>query len=152
MMPEPRSPVNRAFLPGVVLIAMVVLAALLLLLLWPVAPALRDALAAFIQARGDLIATSLLVIGLMRIVFAVGRRLDAQAEVAANQQAILVPAAAPLGKTQRVGQCLAQHGIIGFHHQTDTEVREACSNQHPFCHPDENRLTHAAIRAMISSP
>jgi hypothetical protein len=89
MMPEPRSPVNRAFLPGVVLIAMVVLATLLLLLLWPVAPALRDALAAFIQARGDLIASTLLVItlllaiGLIRIVFAVGQKLDAQADVAA---------------------------------------------------------------------
>jgi hypothetical protein len=45
-----------------ILITTLITAALLLLLLWPVAPALRDALAAFIQARGDLIATALLVI------------------------------------------------------------------------------------------
>jgi hypothetical protein len=73
---------------GVVLIATLITAALLLLL-WPVATALRDALAAFIQAHGDLIASALLIIalllslGLIRIVFAVGRRLDAQADVAA---------------------------------------------------------------------
>ena len=59
--------------------------ALLLLLLWPVVAALRDALAALVQAQGDLIASALLVIalllalGLLRIVFAVGRKLDAQA-------------------------------------------------------------------------
>jgi hypothetical protein len=57
----------------------------LLLLLWPIGAALRDALAALIQAEGDLIASALLVIallltlGLIRIVFAIGRRLDAQA-------------------------------------------------------------------------
>jgi hypothetical protein len=72
-----------------ILIATAVLAVLLLLLLWPVAAALRDAVAAAIQARADLIATVLLVIalllaiGLVRIVFAVGRKLDAQADQAA---------------------------------------------------------------------
>jgi hypothetical protein len=89
MMPEPPSPAHRALLPRVVLIATAVLAALLLLLLWPVAILLRDALAALIQAQGDLIASALLIItlllalGLVRIVFAFGRRLDAQADVAA---------------------------------------------------------------------
>ena len=121
----PRSPAphdGALFLRRGVLIATAVLATLLLLLLWPVAPALRDALAALIQARGDLIATSLLVIGLMRIVFAVGCRLDAQAEVAANQLAILVCVAALLGKTQCEsvdGQC----GIRRFHCQADTDAR-----------------------------
>jgi hypothetical protein len=59
-----------------ILIAAAALAALLLLLLWPVAAALHAVVAAAIQARGDLIATSLLV-------FALGRKLDTQANVAA---------------------------------------------------------------------
>jgi hypothetical protein len=72
-----------------VLLAAAALAALLLLLLWPIAAALRDAITAGIQARGDLIATALLLIallkaiGLLRIVFALGRKLDAQADQAA---------------------------------------------------------------------
>jgi hypothetical protein len=57
----------------------------LLLLLWTVAAALRDALAALLEAEGALIASALLVItlllalGLVRIMFAFGRRLDALA-------------------------------------------------------------------------
>jgi hypothetical protein len=52
----------------------------LLLQLWPIAAALRDAVAVAIQAEGDLIASALLVVallltlGLIRIVFAFGRR------------------------------------------------------------------------------
>jgi len=88
MRPEPSSPAHRALLAHVVLIAMAVLAVLLLVLLWLVATALRDAVAALVQAHGDRIASALLVItlllaiGLIRIVFAVGRKLDAQADVA----------------------------------------------------------------------
>jgi hypothetical protein len=118
MMPEPPSPVHRAFLPGVVLIAAAVLAVLLFLLLWPVA-ALRDSLAALVQVRGDLIASALLVIalllarGLIRIVFAFGRRLDAQADVAAivrleNEHPVHV-ADVRRGRVQLIERSLAWH-------------------------------------------
>jgi hypothetical protein len=102
-----------------ILITTTALAALLLLLLWPVAAALRDALAARIQARGDLIASALLVIallmaiGLVRIVFAVGWKLDAQADVAAivrleNQRAVHV-ADVRQGQFQLIERSLALH-------------------------------------------
>ena len=89
MRSEPPSPAHRGLLPRGALITTAALVVLLLLLLWPVAAALRDALAALVQTHGDLIASALLVItlllvlGLVRIVFAVGRKLDAQADVAA---------------------------------------------------------------------
>jgi hypothetical protein len=111
---------HRALLPRVVLLAAAVLAALLLLiLLWPIAAALRDAVAALVQAHGDLIATALLVIallltlGLIRIVFAVGRKLDAQADVAAimrleNQHPIHV-ADVRRSRVQLIERSLAWH-------------------------------------------
>jgi hypothetical protein len=119
MKPEPSSPAHRALLPRVVLIAAAVLVALLLPLLWPIAAALRDAVAAAIQAHGDLAATALLVIallltlGLIRIVFALGRRLDAQADVAAilrleNQHPIHV-ADVRRSRVQLIERSLAWH-------------------------------------------
>jgi hypothetical protein len=66
------------------------------------------------------------------IIFAVDPKLKDLADVAANQLTILVCVAALLGKTQ-CESVDGQHGIIGFHHQTDTEVWEACSTQHSFC-------------------
>jgi hypothetical protein len=103
----------------VMLIATLITAALLLLLLWPVAAALRDAISSTLQAHGDLIATALLVIalllalGLIRIVFAVGRKLDAQADVAAimrleNQHPIHV-ADLRQGQLQLIERSLAWH-------------------------------------------
>jgi hypothetical protein len=92
---------------------------LLLLLLWPVTAVLRDALAALLEAHGDLIASALLVIallptlGLIRIVFAVGRKLDAQADVAAivrphNEHPVHV-ADVRRGRVQLIERSLAWH-------------------------------------------
>jgi hypothetical protein len=78
-----------SFARRAVLIAALITITLLLLLLWPIAMALRDALASSIAAHGQLITTTLLVVGLLllvgliRIVFAYGRRLDAQSMAAA---------------------------------------------------------------------
>jgi hypothetical protein len=99
-----------------------VLAALLLFLLCPVA-ALRDAITGTLQANDDLIATSLLVIalllalGLVRIVFAVGRKLDAQADVAAivrleNEHPVHV-ADVRQGRVQLIERSLALPGRAG---------------------------------------